>query len=154
MRYEFIEPLINRTVAVIKSALDPGVSQGDVCVACADATEGDLAIVIGLRGESEGSIFVTMGDRTALNIFRRMTGETDDTLTPLGLDAIAELANMVSGNIIASLNDLGLGYEILPPVVVAGKSLIAGKVPDIESFRVPLQTSCGEISVNVALRTN
>lgn len=153
MRYEFIEPLITRTVTVIKNALDPDASQGEVGVACADATEGDLAIVIRIRGESEGSIFVTMADRTALNIFRRMTGETDDSLTPLGFDAIAELANMVSGNIIASLNDLGLDYEILPPVVVAGKNLIAGKVPNIEFFRVPLQTSCGEISVNVALKT-
>ena len=82
-----------------------------------------------------------------------MTGEKFKTLTPLALDAISELTNMIAGNATSAINDLGFDFKILPPSSLTKEEMITG-APWLEIFQVPLLTRCGEIKINIAMRTN
>ena len=48
---------------------------------------------------------------------------------------------------------MGFNFNVSTPHVVI-KEEFRNKIPAIETFQIPLFTECGEIIINVALRTN
>lgn len=153
MRYEYIEPLIVSTIKVLDTVIQSDIAKGKVSLARGDEIDGDLAIVIRLGGESEGCIILNMEKETALRISNVMLNDYFETLIPIVMDSIAELANMIAGNTMSVINDLGYDYTVYPPLILS-KGDIKGNTPDIEVFQIPLFTEYGEIVMNIALRTN
>lgn len=153
MRYEYIEPLVTSTIKVLDSVIKSDIARGDTSLVRDVKIMGDIAIVIRLGGDSEGSIILNMPPDTALKICNVMFDDNFDTLTPLGMDSIAELANMIAGNAISVINDLGYDFKVYPPTIVM-EDYIKESTPDLEIFQIPLFTDCGEITMNVSLRTN
>ena len=153
MRYEYIEPLVVSTKKVLHNVLDAEISGGDISLERADAVDGEISILIRVKGDSEGSIIVSLGRDTATQICAVMSGADGITPATLEMDTIAELSNMIAGNATSALNDLGYDFAVFPPTVVA-RTEILEKTSGVEIFRVPLGTPCGEISINVALKTN
>jgi chemotaxis protein CheX len=153
MRYEFIEPFVSTTVRVLDSVIHSDIAKGGVSLVSNEEITGDIAIVITLRNSSEGNIILNMDTATALNLCSVMNGAGFDSLTPLGMDSIAELANMIAGNAASALNDMGFKFDVSTPVVVT-KDRIRGERPFGEMFQIPLFTEFGEITMNVSMRTN
>ncbi|MEK6681267.1 MAG: chemotaxis protein CheX [Nitrospirota bacterium] len=153
MRYEYIEPLLISTMKVLANVMQSELRMGDVSLIRPAEIKSDIAVIIKLEGDSTGGIIVNMGRETALNICNVMTGEKFKTLTPLALDAISELTNMIAGNATSAINDLGFDFKILPPSSLTKEEMITG-APWLEIFQVPLLTRCGEIKINIAMRTN
>ena len=153
MRYEYIEPLLISTMKVLDNVMQSEIRMGDVSLIRPEEINSDIAVIIKLEGDSTGGIIVNMGRETALNICNVMTGEKFKTLTPLALDAISELTNMIAGNATSAINDLGFDFKILPPSSLTKEEMITG-APWLEIFQVPLLTRCGEIKINIAMRTN
>jgi chemotaxis protein CheX len=153
MRYEYIEPLLISTMKVLDNVMQSEIRMGDVLLIRPEEINSDIAVIIKLEGDSTGGIIVNMGRETALNICNVMTGEKFKTLTPLALDAISELTNMIAGNATSAINDLGFDFKILPPSSLTKEEMITG-APWLEIFQVPLLTRCGEIKINIAMRTN
>jgi len=153
MRYEYIEPFVSTTIRVLDSVIQSDISKGNISLVRGDEIDKDIAIIIGVRDDSEGSIIVNMDEETALNICNAMNGQTFESLTTLGMDTIAELANMLAGNAASALNNMGFDFKVSPPLVVTQDN-VRRKTAGLEIFQIPLFTECGEITVNVAMRTN
>lgn len=153
MRYEYIEPFVTTTKRVLTSIINGDVSSGDISLVGDRDLQGDVFIVIKVKGDSEGCIIVNMDSETARKVCSAMSGSDCGCGPAVDLDAIAELSNMIAGNATSSLNDLGYDFSIHPPAVV-GKADVPARVGGIELFRVPLETTLGGISINVALRMN
>jgi chemotaxis protein CheX len=153
MRYEYIEPFVLSTMKVIDTVMQSDISMGKVSLLRSSEIDGDLAILIRLRGYSDGCIILNMKTETAMKICNVMLDGSFETLMPIGMDSIAELANMIAGNAISVINDLGYEFMIDPPLIVL-RDRIRDETPDIEVFQIPLFTECGEIVMNIALGTN
>jgi chemotaxis protein CheX len=153
MRYEYIEPFVSSTIRTLDAVIQTDISQGEVILVRGDDIRDDVAIMVRLEGDSQGSIILNMPTGTALNICNAMFGEAYEALTPMGMDSLAELANMIAGNATSTLNDMGYDFRVLPPLVFTREE-IGEKTPEIEVFQVPLFTEYGEITMNVALRAD
>lgn len=153
MRYEYIEPFVASTIKVLDNVMQTDITQGEISLVMDDEISGDVAIIVRVKGDSEGHIILNMFSDTALNISNIMFGDHFETLTPMGMDSIAELANMIAGNATSALNDQGFDFTIYPPIIVRKEDL-KNKSARIEAFQIPLFTEYGEIIMNVSLRTN
>jgi len=153
VRYEFIESFVTSTIGVMDTVLQSDISKGTIGLVRSEELTGEVAIVIGIREDSEGSIILNMNRETAMRICSVMNGEPFDVLTAFGMDSLAELANMIAGNATSVLNDRGFSFALSTPAVVAREE-IAGRTLSRELFQIPLFTDCGEITMNIAMRTN
>jgi chemotaxis protein CheX len=136
---------------VLDTVIQSDIAKGSISLVKGNEITKGIAIVIKVGGASEGNIILNMEIETALKICSVMNGEDFKSLTPFGIDAISELANMIAGNATSALTDMGFNLTVSPPAVVMNNN---GGICETEVFQVPLYTECGEITVNAALRTN
>jgi chemotaxis protein CheX len=153
MRHEYIEPFVNTALRVVDRVIHCDITMGATSLVKSDMIDDDVAIIVGLQGDSDGSIVLSMPAETALGLCSAMFVQEFETLSPAGMDAIAELANMIAGNTMSVLNDMGFDFRVSAPVVTTKNSLTA-KTLELEAFQLPLFTEYGEIIINVVLRTN
>lgn len=153
MRFDFIEPFVRSTIGVLDKVVRCDVTQGTISLVNDTAIAGDISIIIHLENYPRSGIIVSLDNATALNICRTLNSEPCDTLSPFSRDTLAELANMIAGNAVSALNDLGFAFKVSPPLI-ASAACIAQKVSGSEIMQVPLYTACGEIIVNAILGGN
>ncbi len=151
MRYDYIDPFVATTIRVLDTALHGTVRKGEVTVMQGERVKGDVAVRVGIRGDAEGDMILSMDTPTALRICRALFGEAAGSVTPQGEDAIMELANMITGNAVSALNDQGFDFSVSPPSVVARDSGAGSAAEERESLQISLLSECGAISMNVAL---
>ena len=71
-------------------------------------TTEDITTIIGISGKLEGNVLYGLGVDTAKRIITIMLGEEVKTWNDdLGLSALGELANMITGNAATRLSQLG-----------------------------------------------
>lgn len=153
MKYEYIEPFVNSTIKIFDSVVQCDVAKGNISLVGVDEIIGDVSVVIRLKGDSDGSIILNMDAETAIKVCNVMNSGDFNSITPFGMDSISELANMIAGNAASELNDMGFDFEVSPPLIVNNTDA-KGKISQVEVFQIPLFTECGEITINVAVRTN
>ncbi len=152
MRYEYIDPFVTTTIRVLDTTIPGNIRRGDVTVLQGDRMKGDVAVAVRIAGDAEGDIILSMETATALKICTALFGEVFAALTPRSEDALMELANMITGNAVSALNDQGFDFTVSPPSVHR-KDPAAGSGPHVESLQIPLFSDCGEMTMNVVLRT-
>lgn len=153
MRYDFIAPIVKAAEKVLDFVTQEDIVKGEFALKRSDEIDYGVAIYFKVSGEVDGNMILNMDSDTALKICSLMLGEHLEEVTTLGLDTVAELGNMIVGNVISELNDSGVDMEISPPLV-ATRAYILRKTGEVEVFQVPLFTSAGEITLNAALSTN
>jgi chemotaxis protein CheX len=153
MRYAYIEPIVDTTIKVLDTIIQSDIVRGDLILYRNGEVDYDVAIFIRITGDTSGSIVVNMDTETALKICNAMTGDTFERLSPVVLDLMSEIANMIVGNAISTINDMGFEFHITAPVI-ASRNYIKRNVAGLEIFQVPLYTDYGEITVNTAMRMN
>jgi chemotaxis protein CheX len=153
MRYEYIDPFVTTTIRVLDSTIPGTVRRGDVTVLQGDRMKGDVAVLVRITGDAEGDIILSMDTTTALKICSSLFREEFTSLSPKSVDALLELANMITGNAVSALNDQGFDFTVSPPEVVA-RDHGRGTFPNVESLQIPLFSDCGEMMMNVILGTD
>jgi CheY-specific phosphatase CheX len=153
MRFEYIKPFVASTAKVLNTVIQSDIAQGDIALVMYDRIDGDIAILIRLDGNSEGNVILNMNEETALKISNAMNGSDYDSLTPLGMDSISELANIIAGNTTSVLNEMGFDFLVSTPLIVT-KNDLRDTTSGLEVFQIPFSSKYGKITLNVALRTN
>ena len=105
-------------------------------------TSDDVTAVIGISGRLEGNVLYGFSGGTALAVVSSMMGEEVDTISnEIGLSALGEIANMITGNAATRLAQIGYPCNITPPVIIepAGSRFTTIGGPQIRvSFTSPL----------------
>jgi chemotaxis protein CheX len=153
VRYEYIEPFVNSTVKIFDSVVQCDIAKGNISLVRVDEIGGDVSVVIRLKGDSDGSIILSMNAETAIRVCNVMNTGDFNSITPFGMDSISELANMIAGNAASELNDMGFDFEVSPPLIVNSTD-VKSKIHQVEVFQIPLFTECGEVTINVAVRAS
>ncbi len=150
MRQDYVDPLVTTTQEVLDYILCQTIERGEVAMLQGERVGGDVIVAVKISGDPEGDLLLTMDNATALRICSLMAGASCDALTPENLDALVELGNMIAGNAVGVLNDLGFDLSIHPPEVLV-RSPLSPSYHGREALRIPLLSRCGEVAVNVFL---
>jgi chemotaxis protein CheX len=92
-----------------------------------------------------------MSKQTACNLAGKMIGEDVPELDALAQSAIAELANMITGQASIALEKNGYPSDMSPPVLLMGDGSSIATF-DLTRLVVPLVISLGEINIDIAVK--
>jgi chemotaxis protein CheX len=142
-----------RNVFVTMLGLEPSCSEPYIEKAPAAPTEGVVSLV-GLAGQWVGTGTVSCSAHLACQVSSRMLATPIDSVGEEVLDVVAELTNMIIGNVKTSLEEhLGaLGLSI--PTVVFGKNFTTKSVGDGQWSVFPFLVEQEVLEVKLCLTPN
>ncbi|MDR3120787.1 MAG: chemotaxis protein CheX [Clostridiales bacterium] len=152
MNIEYINPFIEASQSVLKTAADMSVRLGKVYIRSAPFEAGTPLIEVGLIGKIHGTGQLSIPVELAKKIVSRMMGGMEvGVLDELAVSALSELANMIMGNTATILYNRGIGIDITTPKMTFGdgkKSL----PPDTRTISVPLMIDGdGVMELNISV---
>ncbi|MFP4375305.1 MAG: chemotaxis protein CheX [Spirochaetaceae bacterium] len=155
MRVEYINPFVESAYNVLKEVLNSEVNRGELYLKSTSMPVLGVAAVVGLAGDVEGRVLFDMTKETAINIASAMLEGMDlekpTELDDMGKATITELANMITGQSVTKLHNLGFQFDLTPPAIFTGENM---EVSDtgVEALIVPMEVPQGKIEINVAIR--
>ena len=151
MRVEYINPFVESAFSVLSEVIEGDVERGELYLKATSQPVLGVAAIIGLTGDVEGRVLLDMDLSTAIAIASTMNSEELKELDDLGKATIAELANMISGQAVTKLHELGFNFDLSPPALITGENMV---VTDngVEALIVPLRLPEGKLEINVAVR--
>jgi chemotaxis protein CheX len=152
MKVEYISPFAEAALSVISTLLGAKPDRGSLTVRPQIFTTQQINVVLGVTGHIEGMVIMGMSMITADKIASKMIGQPVVTFDQLAASAIAELANMISGNSLGILSNKGYICDITPPTIIRGSNVKISSL-DIPAITIPLLMSeFGDVEINVSLK--
>ena len=152
MDVKYINPFINVSINLVQQICNVGAKRGQIFVKNSPFTADKVVIIIGIAGDFRGQVFFTMDESTACSIASAMMfGMEVSALDEMSKSAIAELGNMIMGNVSTEFYNEGIKIDITPPTVLVGSDMnISTK--GIQTICVPVEIeNGGKIEVDVAV---
>ncbi|MFQ5882187.1 MAG: chemotaxis protein CheX [Candidatus Methylomirabilales bacterium] len=152
MRFDYIQPFVDSAAVVLELVLQSEIRRGRPTLTASPVTFKGVVTLVGLAGEVEGRVIFDMDQETALKIASTMNGEGFHEFTPMAQDCLQELASMMIGKAVTTLNDTGFRFHLTPPTLFLGENMTVVPQP-LETLVISLGTEIGEVVMNVAIRT-
>ena len=155
MRVEYINPFVEAAYSVLKEVLGTEVHRGELYLKSTSMPVLGVAALVGLAGDVEGRVLFDMTKETAIKVastmLESMEMEPITTLNEMGRASITELANMITGQAVTKLHNLGFKFDLTPPAIFSGDNM---EISDsgVEALIVPMELPQGKIEINVAVR--
>lgn len=113
-------------------------------------TTEDVTAIIGVSGSLQGNVLYGFNSGTALYVASQMMGEPVEELDEIGLSALGEIANMITGNAATHLANAGYACDISPPVIIepAGSRFTTVGGPQI---LVTFTSDLGPLAIRISL---
>ena len=151
MRIEYINPFVEAAFNVLKEVLNVDIKRGELYLKSTSQPVLGVATIIGLAGDVEGRVLLDMTKETALSIASEMNMETLKELNELSKATITELANMITGQAITKLHELGFKFDLTPPSMLTGSNMVISD-SGVEALIVPIELPYGKLEINVAIK--
>lgn len=153
MKMELIQPFINSADAVLAQSLECETRVGDVSMEEETYRRRGIAAIVEINGDIEGRIILDTDAKTAMHVAAHLSGGEVHASDELIRETVCELANMVIGNAITSLNDQGFRFKISPPQLhVAEQGLVGNE--ETEALVMCFETPKGAVFMNIAMHYN
>ena len=153
MRMDLIQPFINAADAVLAGTLNAPTTIADVSMDEQTYRRKGLAALVSINGDIEGRVIFDLDQPTAARVAAALAGEPIEGSPEILRDTIFELANLVIGNAVTSLNDQGFRFHISPPLEHTHDYGVSGS-EDTEALVMCFGTSSGPVFMNIAMRYN
>lgn len=153
MRMELIQPFINAADAVLSETLACSITVSDISMGEEAYERRATAAMIEITGDIEGRVIFDVEDSTAMKVASMMAGTEVDADPQLIRETVAELANLVIGNAVTTLNDQGFRFKVHPPIEHPAQHGFRGS-EDLESLVMDFASPAGSVFMNVAIRYN
>ena len=153
MKMELIQPFINAADAVIADMLKCTTRIGDVSMEEDSYRRKGAAASIGISGDIEGRVIFDMEGPTAAKVASALAGMEVTETDQIVRETVCELANMVIGSAVTSLNDQGFRFKIHPPEIHSDERGYSGS-EDTEALVMCFDTPAGSVFMNIAMRYN
>lgn len=153
MKMELIQPFINAADAVLSETLACPITVSDISMEPEAYRRHATAALVEITGDIEGRVIFDVEDSTAVKVASTLSGCEVEADPQLIRETVAELANLVIGNAVTSLNDQGFRFKVHPPVAHAATQGFSGS-EDIEALVMDFGSSAGSVFLNVAIRYN
>ena len=153
MRMELIQPFINAADAVLAETLRCQTRMGDVSMDEEVYRRKGTAAIVVIHGDIEGRVIFDLAPATAMKVAGALAGGEIEESDAIVKETICELANLVIGNAVTSLNDQGFRFKITPPEIHAGETGMKS-TEDTEALVMCFDTPSGSVFMNIAMRYN
>lgn len=153
MKMELIQPFINAADAVLAETLKCTTRIGDVSMDENTYRRKGMAALVNVQGDIEGRVIFDIESPTAAKVASCLTGQDIPESDEMVKETVCELANLVIGNAITSLNDQGFRFKIMPPEVHAAEEGLKSS-EDTEALVIYFETPAGNVFMNIAMRYN
>jgi chemotaxis protein CheX len=152
LNVEYINPFINVSINLVQMVCNIKAERGQIFVKNSTFMAENVVIIIGIAGEFKGQVFFSMDESTACKIASSMMfGMEVNALEDMAKSAIAELGNMIMGNVSTEFSNSGIKIDITPPTVLVGSD-IAVSTKGVKTICVPLiMEGIGKIEIDVAV---
>jgi chemotaxis protein CheX len=151
MQANDVIPFLDATRRVFDTMLRMSVSFGEpMAGAAAEGLDHDVSGIIGISGDLVGALVLVFPGATAESCAGALAGRPVGVDDELFIDAIGELANMVSGA--AKSRCEGKRLSIGCPTVVTGPGHRVHQLSDARGVCVPCGCEAGTFYVVVSLR--
>jgi len=151
MRMELIQPFINAADAVFAESLNAPTKIGDLSMEENTYRRKGVAALIAIKGDIEGRIILDLAPEVAVKVASVLAGSEVAASEQVVRETVCELANMVIGNSVTLLNDQGYKFKVFPPEIHMNEEGLGGN-HDTEAMVISIETPCGEIYLNIAMR--
>jgi chemotaxis protein CheX len=150
-RLEIIAPFVEAAGRVLQQECGEQVGKGKVHQVKSAQTAGAVSAMIAVTGDVAGLVIYSMNEQTALYIAGKMMGETITELGEIGQSAIAELANVITGQAGIRLESAGYSSDMSPPVLVQGLGATIATF-NLTRVVVPVTMSAGTFNIDIAIK--
>ena len=151
MRVEYINPFSQAAYDILTEVLGGEIKRGNLYLKETCMPMMGVAAIVGLAGDVEGRVIFDMTLPTALKIASAMNSEELPQFDELARATITELANLITGRAVTNLHDLGFRFDLTPPALFTGEKMEISNM-NMEALIVPIETDCGKVEINVAIR--
>ena len=115
MNSEYINPFIQGAQNVLNMVCGESPKLGNIFLKKAPPACEAVSIVIGIMGDIQGCVIYTVKTDAACNIASVMMNASLTQLDDMSVSALAELGNMISGNVATLFAGRGISVDITPP---------------------------------------
>jgi chemotaxis protein CheX len=152
MKAELINPFLESTVSVLKTMASINPIPGKPYIKNGTTATGDVSGIVGITGETEGSICITFSKGCILQIISQMLGESQLEINDEVKDAVGELTNMISGDSRRRLAEMGHHFQGAIPTVISGCGHEVRHITKGPILSIPFRTNAGSFTVEVCFR--
>lgn len=150
MKAKYINPFLNATMGLFRDFLGLKVSSGKPFVLDDPQDLSDVSALIGLAGETTGSVVLSFSHDTALKVISNMAGKEYQFLGSEVLDGVGELVNIIAGNAKKDLDEFRISISL--PGVITGNSYRINWPKGVPVITIPFTSEIGDFTVNVSLK--
>jgi chemotaxis protein CheX len=151
MRMELIQPFINAADAILAETLQSPAKIGDVSMEQETYRRKGIAAIVTINGDIEGRVIFDLDPQTAVKVAGLLAGAPVTESEEIVRETVFELANLVIGNAVTTLNDQGFRFKIQPPALHSADQGLSGS-EDTEALVMCFETANGTIFMNIAMR--
>ncbi len=148
MKAEFVNAFLTPALDVWKKELGEDLTYHGAHSVSGTFTTEDLTAIIGVAGGLKGNVFYELSNATALAVPGAMCGTTFEELDEVGLSAIGELANIITGNATIELAAAQYVCDISPPVLLPMGAQVSVSNPQL---RASFESAIGKMSIRIGL---
>ena len=152
MNVAFINPFIESTLRSLEMMASITAEKIGLEVKDDHITAYEISSIIGITGETCGSVIISMPERLACKIASNMLMEEIPSMNRSVEDAIGEIGNIVVGDARRTLMADGYALNISIPTVVIGAGHRISRPGNIPCIAIPFSTEFGDFEVNVGLK--
>ena len=153
---KYIQPFIKVCESTFKDFCQTEVKAGRVFFVSKDEFEKkwDISGIIGLSGQANGAVAISLKDITAFRITKILTGNEYKSIDPDVTDAVGEIINIIAGNVKKNFEE-ELRIKISLPTIAQGKDhTIAWPYEKTRIICIPFMVfSDQEMCLSVAMDT-
>ncbi len=146
-----VGPIVEAAARVLRQMCRQNVAKGRIYRIRSQRTSGEVSAVIAVTGGIAGLVTYSMSRETAIAIAEAMIGEPCAELDELAQSAIAELANIVTGQAGTALQRAGIQNDMSPPLLLMGKDMSFSTF-NLTRLVVPLVLDCGEFNIDMGIK--
>ncbi|MDP6977121.1 MAG: chemotaxis protein CheX [Myxococcota bacterium] len=111
----------------------------------------DYTSTMGLCGENEGLLVVSVGKPLLRTVVAAMLGDEEENVDDDLVDGAGELANMIAGAAKGALGDAGYHFELsIPAVIMGAKNVVS---PQTAMKGVRIECACNGLPFVIGLWT-
>ena len=152
MKAEIINPFLEATISVLETMAAVESIPGKAYLKNGSVAKGDVSGIVGITGDTEGSLSITFSKDCILYIVGRMFGENPDSINEEVKDAVGELTNMISGDSRRRLEEVGYHFSGSVPTVISGYSHEVRHITKGPVLSVPFHAQVGKFTLEVCFK--
>jgi chemotaxis protein CheX len=152
VKADLINPFLAAAFNVLKRMGRTEATRGKLGLVSSPVHGDEVNVTVGVTGDLLGQVIFCMAERTVMKLASNMLmGLPVAALDELTKSAICEFSNVVTGNAVGELGDLGFICNITPPTIFVGRDVTVSAA-ELDFLVIPLQTDFGDIKIYIALK--